>query len=505
MTSLNDKKKEPVEPENELSDVIKQIEKIPITGEVADARIPLNCLENYDISHSLAKEKLSQSKLGTAKIQDAWKIPKVSAGEVTWKKRAAAAIITASPAITKCETVATSVADVNLTQANDLHRNPTDNVTLKISQAKALCDETKTVMESKRFAADSMPKPQNKDLLQHEVKATTATQADLNALSKQTLMTCFKNESQCMKSVAEIDEDDFLFMSVYATDIYDYLFKLESEQPIDKDHLKGQKEINANMRATLVDWINEIHLHFHMNDEVFQLTVAIIDRYVQIVKDTKFSQFQLVGLTAFFLAAKYEKSRPPSFVDLLRLTDDSYTDSQMRQMELKILKILDYNLSRPLPIHFLKRFTKVSEAEAIHYAMSKYLIELTMIQPDMAHYKPSEIAAASLFLALNLLKVKCVPSMGFDSSYWTVTLQQYSRYEIEDIKPIARKIAEVARNAQTNPLRAVYNNLGIIAGVYGELQLMFEALICTLSIISLGIVEEDQRELYVIHLWQDID
>uniref|UniRef100_A0A1A9ZR02 Uncharacterized protein n=1 Tax=Glossina pallidipes TaxID=7398 RepID=A0A1A9ZR02_GLOPL len=403
----------------------------------ADARIPLNSLENSDICPPLAEEESSQSKLSMAKFQDAWNTLKVRTADFIWWKQAAAPVTT-NQAITNVEAVAMSVADVNITQANDLQRNAADNVTLKINQAKALTDEInkdrtmaqETVMESKRFVADSMLKLQNKE---HELEATAATPA------------------------AEIDEEDFLFVSVYASDIYDYLFKLESEQPIDKNHLKGQKEIDATWRSILVDWINEIHLHFHMNDEVFQLTVAIIDRYLQIVKDTQLSQFQLVGVTAFFVAAKYEISYPPSVSNLLQLTDESYTESLMRQMELKILKILDYNLSRPLPVHFLKRLIKVAEAEAIDYAMSKYFIELTMVETDMTHYKPSEIAAASLFLAMNLLKVKRESSKGFENSYWTPTLQQHSRYGIADIQPIARKIAKIARNAQTNPLKAVYN------------------------------------------------
>uniref|UniRef100_A0A1A9UF45 Uncharacterized protein n=1 Tax=Glossina austeni TaxID=7395 RepID=A0A1A9UF45_GLOAU len=426
--------------ENEISDVTKQIEEIAIAGKVADARIPLKSLENSGMCPSLAEEESPQRKISMAKLQDAWKTLKVLTAEAIWGKEAAVPITT-NQAITNCEAVAMSVAEVNVTQTNDLQRNAADNVTLKINQAKALTDETiedttiskETVMESKEFVADSMLKPQNKDLLQHEVKATAATQA------------------------AETDENDFLFVSAYATDIYDYLFKLESEQPIGKNHLNGQKEIDAANRSILIDWINEIHLHFHMNDEVFQLTVAIIDRYLQIVKDTQLTQFQLVGVTAFFLAAKYEQSQPPSFNNLLQLTDESYTDSQMRQMELKILRILDYNLSRPLPVHFLKRLIKVAEAEAIHYAMSKYFIELAMIETDTAHYKPSEIAAASLFLALNLIRVKHGSSRGFENSYWTPTLQQHSRYGIEDIQPIARQIATIARSAQTNPLKAVYH------------------------------------------------
>uniref|UniRef100_A0A1B0ADY1 Cyclin C-terminal domain-containing protein n=1 Tax=Glossina pallidipes TaxID=7398 RepID=A0A1B0ADY1_GLOPL len=126
-------------------------------------------------------------------------------------------------------------------------------------------------------------------------------------------------------------------------------------------------------------------------------------------------------------------------------------------MELKLTKTLDCNLSRPLSIHFLRRFSKAAEAEDIQYATSKYFIELAIIDSNMAYYNPSEIAASSLFLSLNILKGNAKLAMGVDDSCWTPTLQCYSRYSVEHIKPIARKIASIARNARTVKLKAVYN------------------------------------------------
>uniref|UniRef100_A0A1B0A631 Cyclin C-terminal domain-containing protein n=1 Tax=Glossina pallidipes TaxID=7398 RepID=A0A1B0A631_GLOPL len=109
-------------------------------------------------------------------------------------------------------------------------------------------------------------------------------------------------------------------------------------------------------------------------------------------------------------------------------------------MELKIIKTLDCNLSRPLPIHFLRRFSKAAEAEDIEYATSKYFIELAIIESNMAYYKPSEIAASSLFLSLNLLRGYAKLAMGLDDSCWTPTLQWYSRYSVEHIKQPGRSL-----------------------------------------------------------------
>lgn len=36
------------------------------------------------------------------------------------------------------------------------------------------------------------------------------------------------------------------------------------------------------MRATLVDWLVEVHNQFHLTLETLHMTVAIIDRYLQV-------------------------------------------------------------------------------------------------------------------------------------------------------------------------------------------------------------------------------
>ena len=42
------------------------------------------------------------------------------------------------------------------------------------------------------------------------------------------------------------------------------------------------------------------------------------------------------------------------------------------------------------------------QVDTNHHTMAKYLMELTLIDYDMAHYHPSEIAAAALCLSMKL-------------------------------------------------------------------------------------------------------
>jgi len=87
------------------------------------------------------------------------------------------------------------------------------------------------------------------------------------------------------ENVTDIDKDDHdnpQLVSEYVNEIYAYLRQLESRYPIRSQHLVSQAEINGRMRGILIDWLVQVHLRFHLLQETLYLTVAIIDRYLQV-------------------------------------------------------------------------------------------------------------------------------------------------------------------------------------------------------------------------------
>ncbi|XP_055837226.1 G2/mitotic-specific cyclin-B [Episyrphus balteatus] len=292
------------------------------------------------------------------------------------------------------------------------------------------------------------------------IRSTPAPESDdkkdaEDAKCKSNVIDVQSHSAKLLDAVENIDADDTenpILVSEYVNEIYAYLFYLETQMPVGPDHLKDQKEVIPKMRAILIDWINEVHHQFHLVPETFHMCVAIIDRYLQAVKTTSRQHLQMVGVTSLFIASKYEELFPPAIGDFIYITDDTYTKNQLLDMEVKIMKALDFNLSRPLPIHFLRRFSKAASAEDCHHAMSKYFLELVTTEYSMAHYRPSEIAAASLYLSLQLMN----PSKTPTDEIWNPTLEFYSRYSAEHLKPITRQIATLAKNASSAKLKAVY-------------------------------------------------
>ncbi|XP_047985012.1 G2/mitotic-specific cyclin-B2 [Leguminivora glycinivorella] len=247
------------------------------------------------------------------------------------------------------------------------------------------------------------------------------------------------------------DNNSPLLMSCYIKDIYHYLTELELKYPIEPDHLRKQSVITGKMRATLIDWLVEVQRQFSLVLETFHLTVGIIDRYLQAVPNVQRDQLQLVGVTAMFLASKYEEIYAPEVGDFVYVTDNAYSKADVFQCERDIMSKLGFCLARPIPLSFLRRFVKAAHGTSKNHHLAKYFVDLSLIEYSMAHYRPSELAAAALCLSLHLLSRKTLEEV------WTPTMTYYSEYTLEHLDPIIRKIAKIVVNVKNSKHKSVYN------------------------------------------------
>ncbi|XP_027137696.1 G2/mitotic-specific cyclin-B2-like isoform X1 [Larimichthys crocea] len=254
--------------------------------------------------------------------------------------------------------------------------------------------------------------------------------------------------SEALLTVQDVDEDDAdlpQLCSQYVKDIYSYLHVLEVQQAVRANYMQGY-EITERMRALLIDWLVQVHSRFQLLQETLYLTVAVLDRFLQ-VQPVSRRKLQLVGVTAMLVACKYEEMYAPEVGDFAYITDNAFTKSQILEMEQVVLRTLNFELGRPLPLHFLRRASKVASSDVERHTLAKYLMELTLLDYDMVHYRPSEVAAASL----------CLSQLLLDELPWSPTQQHYSTYDEAHLKPIMQHIAKnvVTANDAKSKFQAV--------------------------------------------------
>ena len=160
--------------------------------------------------------------------------------------------------------------------------------------------------------------------------------------------------------------------------------------------------------------------------------------------DVTMSQLQLVGVTAMLIAAKYEELYPPSIHDFAYIAADIYSTKEIRDMERKMLRQLNYRLNKLLPIQFLRRYSKVGDANTKEHNLTKYILELSFLDASVSSMLPSKRAAGAFLLA-QLLLHKNTPQQ-----LWTPTVAYYREYTFSDLLEAKRKLQKALKDGHTS-------------------------------------------------------
>ncbi|XP_062076784.1 putative cyclin-A3-1 [Humulus lupulus] len=236
--------------------------------------------------------------------------------------------------------------------------------------------------------------------------------------------------------------DDPQMCGPYVSGIYEYLHKMEVEpkRRPSPDYLeKVQKDVSANMRGVLVDWLVEVAEEYKLVSETLYLSISYIDRFLSLNTIPR-QRLQLLGVSSLLIASKYEEISPPNVEDFCYITDNTYTKDEVVKMEADILKTLKFEMGNPTVRAFLRRYTNIAQ-ERWKLVSNKtksqtsnlqleflgyYLAELSLLDYSCLKFLPSLVAASVVFLANFILHP--------DSNPWCSTLQKYSGYKPVDLK-----------------------------------------------------------------------
>uniref|UniRef100_A0A8D3E7J0 G2/mitotic-specific cyclin-B2 n=1 Tax=Scophthalmus maximus TaxID=52904 RepID=A0A8D3E7J0_SCOMX len=356
-------------------------------------------------------------------------------GEITNKCPGAAA----TAKVTRWRTVA-QICDVNLNSSRVLDLFVLTCFPQRTGAAKAPVKPS-CAQRAKPVVQDLAPVVQVQEPAD---PVPSASERPVDVAEEDGLCRAFSQTLLAVQDVDEQDADQPQLCSQYVKEIYNYLHVLEVQQAIRADYMQGY-EISGRMRALLVDWLVQVHSRFQLLQETLYLTVAVLDRFLQ-VQPVSRRKLQLVGVSAMLVACKYEEMFAPEVGDFAYITDNAFTKAQILEMEQLLLRTLNFELGRPLPLHFLRRASKVADVSDRH-TLAKYLMELTLLDYHMVHYRPSEVAAAAS-LTLPLLAPPQSP-----------TQQHYSTYDQAHLTPLMQLIAKnvVTVNEGKTKFQAVKN------------------------------------------------
>lgn len=261
---------------------------------------------------------------------------------------------------------------------------PTTNAT----KPKAPLDENKQPSVPERERSETPQEPE-------VVKAEPAAQPEPEVKDGQVY-------PPGVKDLDSEDLEDPLMVAEYANEIFEYLRDLEVKSIPNPDYMDHQDDLEWKTRGILVDWLVEVHTRFHLLPETLFLAVNIIDRFLS-AKVVQLDRLQLVGITAMFIASKYEEVLSPHVENFKRIADDGFSEAEILSAERFVLSTLNYDLSYPNPMNFLRRVSKADNYDIQSRTIGKYLMEISLLDHRFMQYRPSHVAAGAMYLARLLL------------------------------------------------------------------------------------------------------
>lgn len=260
-----------------------------------------------------------------------------------------------------------------------------------------------------------------------------------------------ENDKAKLLSVDRENYSDVFNIGIFAQDIFDYYKRREKMFQI-PDYLKAKSsKITPIMRAILVDWMVEIQENFELNHETLYLAVKLSDLFLAREPQEK-EMLQLVGAASVFIASKFDERCPPLIEDFTYICDNSFNREQFIEMEMEILRKIDFDLGIPISYRFLRRYSKVAKTAMPTLTLARYILEMSLMEYSLVTKRDSIIAAAALFIAMKMSK----------DGVWEGEVVQSSGYTVEDLKEmiVALNTMLHARPiSQLNTIRSKYSHV----------------------------------------------
>ena len=227
------------------------------------------------------------------------------------------------------------------------------------------------------------------------------------------------------EDIDRFDTNDPQFVAEYINDIMEFLKEKESAVRISDNYCDKQKDIKPRQRNQLIRWMAEVYVQLKLLSETFFLSANIVDQILDNCLVSR-KKLHLIGVTALFIASKYEETWAPPLNDFRICCDYAFTQQDILRMEREILNRINFNLCIPAPIHFLRRYSKAGHSDGLTHTIAKFLAEMTCQYYTMLKFLPSEIAGACVLLARQI--------RGGYAELWDDTLRYYSGYDIDNLR-----------------------------------------------------------------------
>ena len=160
------------------------------------------------------------------------------------------------------------------------------------------------------------------------------------------------------------------------------------------------------------------------------MAMNLMDRYIS-KYPTKNSEFQLIGISSYLIASKYEDIYPPYLDDLSQICNYIYSNDDIIKKEYEILSGLNFDILYNSSYKYLTFLHSVTDKENMKLLyLAQFILELTLENLEILEHSQCLRAISALFLAKKILQIK---------KSWN-NLKLYYKYDESEIKKVQKKM-----------------------------------------------------------------
>lgn len=225
-------------------------------------------------------------------------------------------------------------------------------------------------------------------------------------------------------------------VEAYRDRITKYIIQKDKSRRIESDYIKHHKTITEKIRCKLVDWIVDVSFRFKLLDESLFAGIWIMDRYFSKELDTKKSLLQLIGVTSLMLASKFEEVYPPSLEDYLKVCDGAYSETELLDMEARILSILEFDISVTSSLILFRYFTRSVSISRKSFFFGEYLLHCALMDAKSFKFSQNQLSTGAIFLVNKMFK---------EGIKWDKELGELTNISESKVKVVAKELYKILK------------------------------------------------------------
>lgn len=206
--------------------------------------------------------------------------------------------------------------------------------------------------------------------------------------------------------------------------------------------------VDESWRQRMAEWMYGVVDHCNFRRDIVSVAMAYLDRLLSKDSDIISSKrtFQLGAITSLYLAMKVYDTTFVKLSSLIRLGRGLFTESDVLEMETKILTKLEWRVHPPTPMCFLRHYTRMipstvsTSTSFMITEVSRFVAEISVCLYKFVKYPPSMIAYAALCISMDGIDDSSLPLWQRRQIYHCIDATASAKHCALEVKKLIVKL-----------------------------------------------------------------